>query len=171
MKYICQCCGELHDTWPSIAFKVPNNYLHLSTDEKKNIAEISSDFCVIRYEDQTDYFIRTTLTQKVIDNCTDLDYGIWVSLSEKSFYDYRENFHNDDHITSYFGWLCSFIPGYPSTLNIPTTVQTKSDNQRPEVFPREGHDHPFVKDYYEGIPVTEAERRIDEMMRHTGYYN
>lgn len=171
MKYRCQCCGELHDTWPAIAFKAPNNYIHLTNTEKKNIAKLSSDFCVIEYPDQTDYFIRVTMTQKVLDDCQDLSYGVWVSLSEESFADYQDNYENDEYITSYFGWLCSFIPGYENTLNIPTTVQTKDDNQRPEIVPRKKHNHQFVRDYYAGITKEEAERRIDEMLRHTGAYN
>jgi len=171
MVYRCECCGELHKEWPAIAFRVPNPYLHLTDEEKEYQAKISSDFCIIEYSDQTDYFIRATLSQDVIDNCKDLEYGLWVSLSEKSFNDYYTNFKKGNHITSYFGWLSSYIPGYDSTLEIPTTVYTKADNQRPEMFPREGFDHPFVKDYYDGITKAEAERRIEEMLRHTGHFN
>ena len=171
MKYRCQCCGELHDSWPAIAFRFPNHYLHLSNEEKKTIARVNSDFCIINYEDQTDRFIRVTLSQQVIDHCGELEYGLWVSLSEESFEDYLTHFDDENHITTYFGWLSSFIPGYENTLSIPTTVQTKADNQRPEIVPREGFDHPFVQDYYKGITKQEAERRIEEMLRHTGYYN
>ncbi|MEP6614294.1 MAG: DUF2199 domain-containing protein [Mucilaginibacter sp.] len=51
-----------------------------------------------------------------------------------------------------------------STLSIPTSVQTKTGGNRPEVTLDPDFDHPFVKDYYNGISVEEAEKRIGEML-------
>jgi hypothetical protein len=93
LKYTCSTCGKEHDDWPAIAFDTPS----MSVEDKEKITEINSDFCVIEYEDQTDRYIRAVLFQKVIDHCDDLHYGVWVSLSEKSFNDYKENFHNEEH--------------------------------------------------------------------------
>ena len=45
---------------------------------------------------------------------------------------------------------------------------TKSGNDRPEIFPHEDFDHPFVRDYYGGISKTEAENRINEMIKNVG---
>src|SRR5438552_14502139 len=104
-KYVCSCCGREHVGLPSLTYTSPSNYHYLSEDDKQKIGELDSDFCTIRYPDQTDRFIRCTLTQKVIDYCSDLDYGLWVSLSEKSFLDYSDNFDNENHETIYFGWL------------------------------------------------------------------
>src|SRR5436190_20167554 len=104
-KYICSCCGQEHEDWPTLAYSSPTHYERLTDEEKENIAELSSDFCIIRNTEQTDRFIRCTLSQKVIDHCENLDYGLWVSLSEKSFQDYSDNFKNENHVTSYFGWL------------------------------------------------------------------
>lgn len=123
---------------------------------------------MINYPDQTDRFIRCTLTQKVIDSCQDLDYGLWVSLSEKSFDDYAENFDSEEHEVAYFGWLSNMIPGYEFTESIPTSVYTRAGNQRPEIIPHKDFDHPFVRDYYGGITKEEAERRIDAMMNGGG---
>ena len=122
-------------------------------------------FSIIHYPDQIDRFIRCTLTQKVIDYCEDLDYGLWVSLSEKSFQDYSDNFKNENHETKYFGWLCSDLPDYDFKENIPTTVFTRTGNQRPEIVPHLYLYHQFVKDYYNGITKIEAERRIKEMLK------
>lgn len=164
MKYKCSCCGQEHDKWPALTFSSPTAYNELTDEEKKEIAELSSDFCVITYPGQTDRFIRCTLTQKVTDHCENLEYGIWVSLSEKSFQDYRDNYNNDNHLTEYFGWLCSRIPEYNNMLGIPTTIKTRTGNNRPEVIPHEDFDHPFVSDYYNGITKEEAERRIKNML-------
>jgi hypothetical protein len=105
------------------------------------------------------------LTQKVTDHCEDLEYGLWVSLSEKSFQDYSDNFKNENHETKYFGWLCSALPDYDFKESIPTTVFTRTGNHRPEIVPHQDFDHQFVKDYYNGITKIEPERRIKEMLK------
>ncbi len=165
-KYTCSGCGLIHDDWPALAFNSPGNYDQLSGQDKQTIAELNTDFCSIRYAEQTDRFIHCTLSQKVIGHCETLEYGLWVSLSEKSFLDYSENFHNEDHETSYFGWLCNDLPDYDfSGGSIPTTVVTKPGNQRPEIIPHRDFNHPFVRDYYLGIGKSEAERRICQMLK------
>ena len=166
IKYTCSCCGKDHQKWPALVYTSPTNYDTLSEDDKKNIGELNNDFCIITHSDQTDRFIRCTMTQKVIDHCEDLEYGLWVSLSEKSFQDYSDNFRNENHQTEYFGWLSNDLPYYDFIEgSIPTTIFTKSGNNRPEILPHQHFDHPFVNDYYNGITKAEAERRIQEMLK------
>lgn len=163
-KYTCSICGAEHEDWPALAFHSPLNYDVLSDEDKANIAELDSDFCCIYHVEQTDRFIRCILTQKVIDNCQNLEYVLWVSLSEKSFQDYSDNFDNENHEAGYFGWLCNSIPEYESTMSIPTNVYAKIGRGAPEIVPHEGFDHPFVRDYYNGITKGEAEKRIQSML-------
>lgn len=165
VKYTCSCCGKEHEEWPALTYRWPDNYGGLSEIEKTEIAELDSDFCVIKYPDQTDRFIRCILTQKIIDHCEALEYGLWVSLSEKSFQDYSDNYGNDNHETVYFGWLCNNIQGYKFENNIPADVVTKAGNSRPEIIPHESCEHPFVYDYYNGITKAEAARRIKAMIK------
>lgn len=164
IKYTCSACSLEHEEWPALTFLYPDNYAALSQHDKDTIAKADSDFCVITHPAQTDRFIRCTLTQQVTDHCENLEYGLWVSLSEKSYNDYAENFNNEDHQTKYFGWLCNDIPGYEFDKSIPTTVFTRPGNQRPEIVPHDDFDHPFVKDYYNGITKREAEKRIQAML-------
>ncbi|MCC9065233.1 DUF2199 domain-containing protein [Flavobacterium piscisymbiosum] len=165
IKFICECCGKEHESWPAITYNAPSSYSNLSSDEKEEIAVIDQDFCVIKYaDDHIDRFVRVVLIQKVNDHCEDLEYGFWVSLSETSFKDYLENFDNENHETQYFGWLSNYIPQYQFSNSIPTTVVTKSGNDRPEIFPHKDFDHPFVKDFYNGITKEEAEKRIREIL-------
>lgn len=163
-KYICHNCGQEHSEWPALAFNSPDNYSGLSEADKAAIATIDTDFCVIKHHDQTDRFIRCSLTQTVNDHCDNLEYGLWVSLSEKSFDDYSSSFNNENHETAYFGWLCNDIPGYEFSESIPTTVFTQTGNKRPEIVPHQDFDHPFVRDYYNGISKQEAEKRIEAML-------
>jgi hypothetical protein len=166
MKYTCSCCGKEHDEWPALVYISPTNYEILSEADKDIIGILDTDFCVITHSNHTDRFIRCTLIQKVKDHCRDLEYGLWVSLSDKSFQDYYDNFSNDNHETKYFGWLSNDLPHYDfSRGSIPTTVFTKTGNSRPEIVPHKDFDHPFVYDYFNGISKKEAERRIKELLR------
>jgi len=166
IKYTCSYCGKEHEEWPALVYISPTNYNTLSEDDKKNSGRLDADFCVITHSDQTDKFIRCTLTQKVINHCENLEYGLWVSLSDKSYQDYSDNFNSENYETKYFGWLCNDLPGYDFNKgSIPTTVFTRSGNKRPEIVPHQDFDHPFVKDYYNGITKTEAEMRIKEMLK------
>lgn len=164
IKFKCSCCSEIHEEWPALAFISPDNYNCLSEEDKKSIGYIDSDFCTINYNDQIGRFIRCTLIQKVNDHCEDLDYGLWVSLSEKSYVDYEKNFKKDSEEKGYFGWLCNDIIDYEFSESIPMDVITRNNGQRPELIPHKGFDHPFVKDYYNGISKKEAERRISNML-------
>jgi hypothetical protein len=83
------------------------------------------------------------LTQKVIGSCEGLDYGVWASLSEKSF-------------LVYFGWLSNWLPDYEYSGSIPMNVETGKGNQRPDVIPHEDPNHPFVQDYFAGISLKEG---------------
>jgi hypothetical protein len=166
--YVCSECGKAHSDWPALTFKSPTNYDLLTDQEKSELGKLDSDFCEIHYESQVDRFIRVTLTQKVNDTCEDLDYGLWVSLSEKSYSDYKANFDNTKHETGYFGWLCSNIPEYEDTMSIPCDVLTKTGNSRPEIFPHQDFNHPFVRDYYDGISKAEADKRINDMIKNVG---
>ncbi|WP_298348347.1 DUF2199 domain-containing protein [uncultured Dokdonia sp.] len=167
-KFDCSKCGKAHSEWPALGYISPDNYHNLIEKEKAELAILNSDFCEIHYEDQIDRFIRVTLTQKVNSSCQNLDYGLWVSLSEKSYSDYKENFNNTHHETGYFGWLCSNIASYESTSSIPCDVITKGGNERPEILPHKDFEHPFVQDYYNGISKMEAESRIRDMLKKAG---
>jgi hypothetical protein len=164
----CSVCGQVHEGFPALAFDAPYHYHALSAQEKKEIAELSSDFCIIHYPEQTDRFIRVVLNQKIIGCPDTLQYGVWVSLSKKSFEDYKENYQATNHVTTYFGYLSNQLPSYDDTLSIRTNVETAAGNDRPEIFPHADQmEHAFVADYFEGITREEAEKRIHAAFSNT----
>jgi hypothetical protein len=164
MLYQCTECGEMHEGWPAIAFDAPNNYSELTEDEKKkHVKEKTDDLCVIAYENQTDHFIRAVLFQTVTDSCQNLDYGVWVSVSEKNYNAYRNNELEED--STFFCFLCTWIPGYESTMAVKCYGVIGNPAHRPEVIPYEDQmDHPFVSDYYNGISKQDAEARIQKAL-------
>ncbi|MCB9182364.1 MAG: DUF2199 domain-containing protein [Flavobacteriales bacterium] len=174
-KYTCEACGQEHEDWPALTWDSPLQYNILPDEVKKARADLDSDFCVIRHDAQVDRFIRVSLVQPVHGRCDGLHYGLWVSLSEEKFLAYADKYGNREaDAARYFGWLCNEIPGYDSTLSIPMNVTTRIGNLRPVVEPHQDFDHPFVRDYYRGISLAEAERRVQELLdvvskRESGY--
>lgn len=167
MDYKCSSCGKEHQEWPAITYSAPSFYYELNDHEKEKNTEIGSDHCIIYHEHQTDRFIRCVLNQKVVDHCCNLEYGLWVSLSESNYKDYKDNFQNTNHITQYFGWLSNFLPQYQYGESIPTLVNTKAGKARPEIIPDPEFNHDFVRDYYNGITKEEAEKRIQNLLSNT----
>ncbi len=167
-KYKCPKCGLEHDELPAIGFDEPYYFSILSNKEKAEITELSSDFCIIRHHDQTDRFIRAFLTIQVNDACEDLDYGIWVSVSEKTFNQYEAEFDNPSETRSYFGRISNEIKDYEqSTLGIHVNIETRLDGNRPELIPHES-DHPLVAEWKSGITFIEAESRVNKLSRQDG---
>lgn len=162
-KNPCERCGKAHDELPAIGFDAPFYYYELSDEEKEEIAEISDDFCVITYPDQTDRFIRTVLSIPVIDRCEGLDYGIWVSVSEKTFEEYKSEFEKNAAPKTYFGMISNELNDYnESTLNLHVNIETRNEGFRPEILPHEAA-HPLVSDWENGITLKEAEQRIGKI--------
>lgn len=160
MKYTCAKCGKEHEGWPAITFDSPFYYNELSDEDKNSIAKLSDDFCVIKHEDQTDRFIRAVIHQKVNGDCQTLDYGVWVSLSEKSYKDYLDNYENEKHEGTYFGYICNKLVGYADTLLIKANVILRGKT-RPEVIPHDDQqDNDFVRDYYKGIDIDTAYKLV-----------
>ena len=164
IRFKCSQCGEIHDDWPAITNNAPWHYHQLTEEEKNTISNLDSDFCEIKWKEQTDRFIRVVLVIPVNDTPLDLEYGLWVSLSESSFKDYDENCENLEHETGYFGWICNKLTGYKDTLQVPADVIVKNGTQRPLLHLHENHDHPLVYDFLKGISKDEAERRIHEVL-------
>jgi len=163
-SFVCPCCGLEQHEFPALTYSSPVYYDMLSDIEKNEIAEISSDFCIIRYPDVTNYFIRCVLFQDIVDSDVQLNYGIWVSLSEKSFMDYTENYNNKNREGGYFGWIANNLAVYDQTSVIPADVYLGNNGNRPEVVPHQSFECPFVHDYYSGITMQEAHMRIKKVL-------
>jgi len=162
IKYRCTSCGQIHQNLPAIGFSAPFHYTSLSESQRKEIATLTSDFCIISYGDQTDRFIRTVLTIPITDYCEDLDYGLWVSVSEKTFDTYKASYLEDCKENVYFGMVCNEISDYKvSTLNLHVNVNTRNGNIRPEIIPHVC-EHDLGKDFENGISYETALKRIDK---------
>jgi hypothetical protein len=112
------------------------------------------------------FFVRGCLEVPVIGDEQPFSWGVWASLSEKNFRHLEELYAEPkrSHHGPFFGWLCSNIWVYPTTLNLKTMVHLRDDGIRPFVE-LEPTDHPLAVEQGTGITLDRVEE-IYEMMIH-----
>jgi hypothetical protein len=115
--------------------------------------QLTEDLCVWTDEElNVSYFIRGVLEIPIVDMPgSTLAYGVWSSLSERSFARAVELF-DDEHVDEppLFGWLSNALPGYPETVNLPLNVLLQGGKLRPAFMLQDGN-HPLVTEQRLGI--------------------
>ena len=165
--FTCSCCGNLHEGSPSFSFKAPDQYACLSEEQKAEVGSRTSDLCTVTHNGHTDYFIRTILEVPIEGIEEPFLWGIWVSLSEKSFHRYLETYDVPVDGDCFFGWVCNAIPNYPETARgRPADVYAQPGGKRPKVWlHHQGHeDDALVVDQNEGISVARAQWLAEQAM-------
>ena len=150
-EFTCSQCGQVHEGAPSVAYSGPLPFFELTEEEKKEAVSLKSDdLCIIG----SDRFIRVCLEIPIIGFEEGFLWGVWVSLSEKNFEEYKTKF-KDEYSTSYFGWFCNNLPGYQKTFALPTTVHIDGNKSRPLISINHC-DHELHHDYVNGISKERA---------------
>jgi hypothetical protein len=163
MQWTCSRCGRVHEGLPhDWGFDAPVYWYALSPDERSTRGKLSEDLCVIRDEEGEHFFIRGILPIPVRTSDEEFRYGVWASLSEKSFRRVVELW-NDPKRTEeppYFGWLSNSIAGYPETLSLKTNVHTRDLNLRPTIE-LQPTDHPLAVEQREGITPERLQELVE----------
>jgi hypothetical protein len=152
-----------HLGMPSFGWDYPVQYLLIPEHERERRTHLSSDICVI---DEKWFFVRGCLEIPVHEHAEPLSWGVWCSLSQETFVRYGEIFDKVDRDSgeSFFGWLCSAVPGYLDTQLLKTMVRVRPWPTRPFVE-LEPTDHQLAIEQREGITVARA-REIAERIMH-----
>lgn len=163
----CACCGEEFTGLPmDIAFGEPVDWGALDTATRRR-SFADEDFCEVRYADgAVDRFIRCLLHLPVPELGEDFRFGVWMSVSERSWDIYRNGFGDGRYETEgCFGYLMHDIPDYPGSFGLHADVWFRPDNLRPVV---ELHDidHPLVLAQKGGADVAQVARWAS--MMHAG---
>jgi hypothetical protein len=161
----CRQCSNIHEGSPSFAFHAPWHYATLSDEDKPN-AELNSDTCIIRHDEGIARFIRTVLEIPIDGVDEPFTWGVWVSLSEKSFDRYLETWDAPDESDSYFGWLSNRLPYYADTINLKARVRPRRGGLRP-YLELESNGHLLAEHLYAGISIQQAQD-IAERVMHDG---
>ncbi len=161
-SFKCATCDELHEGSPSFAFRAPDPYLE-QPKEVQEAGKLGSDLCKYADEDGMHYFIRVCLEVPIHGVTDPFLWGVWVSLSEKSFNRYVETYDAPDTRDEYFGWFCNYVPCYENTFALKTTVHPRAGNDRPYIK-LEKTDHPLSIDFHEGISIQRAQELAERVM-------
>jgi hypothetical protein len=162
--FTCSRCGEAHEGPPlAYAADFPEAWAAVPEGERRKRVVMSAEQCII---DKRDFFVRARLVVPVVDGPGPLEWGVWVSLSQKSFMRMAEVWSTPGRESEppCFGWLQTELPSYPPTLNLKTLVHTRPVGERPTVE-LEPTDHPLAQEQRDGI-TTQRVREIAEMLLH-----
>ena len=124
---------------------------------------LDTDFCII---DNEAYFVRTVLRIPIIDSKEHLEWGVWVSLSEKNFKRYRRVYGKDEELKEkpYFGWLSNQLGDYQDCLEIKTSVHLQGGGMRPLLELDHANAHPLCQEQHNGIALKRAHQIIKESL-------
>lgn len=160
----CQTCGEIHQGTPTFGYEFPIYYLDVPEEQREERCELTSDTCVI---DSELYFVRGCVEIPVHGEDEPFIWGVWVSLSEKSFARYLELYEvaERDQEEPFFGWLNGCFADYATgDTNLKTQVHLRNNGTRPYIEV-EQTDFPLAVEQHQGIS---KERLIEiyEMIAH-----
>lgn len=155
----CHCCGMPID-WPPLDYGVDAPWRDfVSEEEFEKRVRLKHDTCVI---DGETFFLRGNVMIPVVGTPEMLAFGVWCSVSAKSFARISELWDSPTQAEEppFFGWLMTVLPGYREpTLHAKTSIQL----QGPTVVPRFQviPDHPLGREQLSGITLP----RLEEFAR------
>jgi hypothetical protein len=105
------------------------------SDEERERSELGEEQCVIETLNGTHCCIRACLEIPIVGREEPFTWGVWCSLSEKSFLEMSEHWDDPERnkLGPYFGWLCTRLPEYPDTMFMKTRVHQRPVGIRPLV--------------------------------------
>jgi hypothetical protein len=129
----------------------PRNWFGLTEAERTTRAKLTNDICSI---DGSEHYIRGNLEVPVLDSSETLIWGIWVSVSEESlrYILSKWNAQIAEDEPPRFGWLSSWISGYPEPHEIRCHIFLRSGNLRPRIV-LQPTDYPLAIEQHQGIPL------------------
>jgi hypothetical protein len=168
MHFTCQTCGEQHDAGEiSFGADAPVQWALISGKERSQ-SELGGEQCVIEAGGQRHFFVRGCIEIPIKGSQRPFTWGVWVSLSEKSFLEISEHWEDPcrTSLGPYFGWLCTKIPEYPDTVFLKTMVHQRQVGQRP-IVELEESDHPLSVDQRNGVDPLRMQETISKVL-HSG---
>lgn len=124
---------------------------------------LGSDHCRYKGEDGDHFLVRACLEIPIQGVSEPFLWGVWISLSQKSFDRYVETYDHPVTSESYFGWLGNDLPYYEKTYALRTRVHPREGDERPFVV-LERTDHPLSVNFREGISVDRAQEIAEAAM-------
>lgn len=149
MPWKCHLCDSEHDDLPN-CFGIDAPWPALVPEHEFDTrVELTGDQCVV---DEEHFFVRGHIEIPIHGEVEPLSFSVWSSLSEQSFLYMSDRWDEPDRGSDppYFGWLCSPISVYPSTIHLKLSVQSRPPGLTP-LFMVEPTEHPLSLDQQHGI--------------------
>lgn len=162
----CHVCGKYHAELPlDFGADAPLPYENIPAAERAARCDLTSDLCVI---DGQEFFIRGCLEIPIVNGDRPFTWGVWVSLSPRSFQRLGEIWDTPGREAEppFFGWLCTALPLYPETLLLKTNVHTRPLGQRPFIE-LEPTDHPLAVEQRRGIALARVREMVAQLLHAT----
>lgn len=154
-RYRCDACEKIHDGLPDYAFDAPAPW-HGATDEERAAGSLDEDLCLVGGH----RFVRGTLDLPILGTRQRMSWGVWTSLSERSFDVVFDHWDDPDRVLlpPMFGWVMNTLPRelYPETQGLKSHVYQRADRRRPLIVV-EPTDHPLAIDQRRGLSPERAE--------------
>ena len=161
MTFLCERCGAEHDL-DEISFGTDAPLQWDSRpEEERSRSLLSGEQREIESGEVWSLYLRGCLRIPVRGTERVFSWGVWCSLSERSYEEICEHWDDPERtrIGPHFGWLCTRLPGYPDTVSLKAMVHQRAVGVRPFVE-LEPTDHPLAVDQHEGI----EEHRLREIV-------
>ena len=158
--WTCVRCRTEHSSLPlCFGAGAPWRQLVPESEFEKRV-ELNDDQCVV---DETHFFVRGHIELPIADSDDCFLWSVWCSLSEKSFLHMTQRWEDRSRDGDcYFGWLCTSLPVYPSTLHLATNVQVRGVGVVPRIEIQEC-DHPLYVDQRDGLTMDRVHGFIHEL--------
>jgi hypothetical protein len=164
--YTCGECAEEHHGLPAWGADAPAYYAQVD-DLARRRARLTGDTCVV----DGHHFVRGCLEIPILGSHEWWSWGVWVSLSEKSYARVLELLDDParDREPPYFGWFSTTLPRllYPETLGLKAAVHERPPGERPLII-LEPTDHPLAVDQHEGISLERAREMAALLLGESG---
>ena len=162
-EFRCATCDEIHTGMPTFGASAPLSYYCIPQEERATRCQLGSDDCVI---DGREFYVRGCIEIPVHGAEESFAWGVWVSLSEASYEQWRQCFHeaHRSDVGPFFGWLNAALQPYPDTVNLKTYVHLLDHGIRPYIE-LEPTDYPLAVEQRNGISA-ERLAEIYAMMIH-----
>jgi hypothetical protein len=168
MRFTCATCGAEHDIGDiSFGAHAPVQWDSL-TDNERSQSLLGQEQCEITSAEGRSFYIRACLEIPIRNIDRRFTWGVWCSLSEKSYEEIAEHWDNPARIAlgPHFGWLCTNIPGYPDTIFLKAIVHQRPVGLRPIVV-LEPTDHLLAIDQRNGVEEQRLRGLVTSLLHNT----
>lgn len=157
MTWTCGVCGREHPELPLVyGAEAPWRAMGVAPEELAGRVQMNADLCVV---DGEHFFIRGHIELPIVGHPQPFAWSVWCSLSRESYDAITAAWDRPDRaeLPPRFGWLCTALPTYPSTMHLKTMVHQRAPGLVPLVDV-EPTDHPLAVEQRTGITMQRVEQ-------------